>query len=119
MSSLTNAINRKEDYFEISDDREARAILLELGIFDQFGEAKVRPEPTVRIVRFEDLDSHSVFGMCYIGFHTEERSGYYVRFFRKDKHTPKEISGSLATLFSLSKHTVEYVNRKSYDKEKN
>jgi hypothetical protein len=122
MTPLAAALSSPEPYFEITADSEARYILHELALLDQFGEFDRFPKParfTERIVRYDEHPTHFIVAVHGSGGSGKEKTGYSARFFRKDCYTPKDVSEALATYFALAQHSVEYVNRKEYQKDKN
>jgi hypothetical protein len=80
MTPLQKALNRPDAAFEITDDQEAKHILVELGIAEHLTNRASLTEPDVQIARFEDLPSHHVVAIYYSGHKEKKDNGFVVQF---------------------------------------
>jgi hypothetical protein len=119
MTSLQKALNRNDNFFEITDNQEAKHILVELGIAEHLTNGARLSEPDVKIARCEDLETHHVIAIYYSGHKEIKDNGFVVQFHRKHSGSEAAILVYLDTWMKADGIKPYTVIRKSTKTGKN
>lgn len=94
-------LNSPDEFFQIADNNEAKALLFELGIIDKFAKNQGGTgKATVQAIT-GDLRTHYVLAMFCEGNPLESDNGYVVFCIPRTQRSPAEMNEMMPLLFRI------------------